>query len=161
MEKKIHANSFDEIIERHWPAGIKKTRQRVDIYRVLYTAKEPMSAADIFSALSGSKSGETYAFSTVYRNLLAFEKAGILTKNILSTEDNALYELKNETHRHYAVCLRCHRKFPISACPLHHIAGDMAKTLPGFQVTGHQLEIYGYCQGCAETSADPAPFSLS
>ncbi len=150
MEKKILPSSFDEIIERHWPQGVKKTRQRVDIYRVLYSAKEPLSAAEIFTTLNNSAS-TPYAFSTVYRNLLAFEKAGILVKNVLSTEDNALYELKNETHRHYAVCLKCHKKIPISTCPVHHIAGDLQKTLPGFQVTGHQLEIYGYCQGCRES----------
>ncbi len=161
MEKKIHASSFDEIIDRHWPSGVKKTRQRIEIYRVLYSAKEPLSAAQIFQALLDTKSSESYAFSTVYRNLLAFEKAGILVKNVLSTEDNALYELKNETHRHYAVCLKCHRKFPISTCPLHHIAGDIEKTLPGFKVTGHQLEIYGYCPDCADISAEPVPVSLS
>ncbi len=161
MGNKIHASSFDEVIDRHWPEGIKKTRQRVDIYRVLYSAKEPMSAAEIFNALNGTGSDEMYAFSTVYRNLLAFEKAGLLVKNNLSTEDNALYELKKETHRHYAVCLKCHKKIPISTCPLHHIAGDIARTLPGFEVTGHQLEIYGYCPDCRETSAAPSPFSLS
>ena len=32
MSCKIHAESYNEIIERNWPEGIKKTRQRVDIF---------------------------------------------------------------------------------------------------------------------------------
>ncbi|MBQ7424698.1 MAG: transcriptional repressor [Lachnospiraceae bacterium] len=149
MNSRIHQSSYDEIIEKHWPEDVKKTRQRVAIYRVLYASAEPLSAAEIYNSLEKDSADEPYAFSTIYRNLLAFEKAGIVTKNVLSTEDNALYELKKETHKHYAVCLSCHKKFPIKSCPLHEITHDLEKDLPDFKVTGHQLEIYGYCNECA------------
>ena len=153
MANKIHACSFDEIIDRNWPEGFKKTRQRVDIYRILFEAKGPLSASEIYDCLNSDNPRERYAFSTVYRNLLAFEKAGILIKTVLSTEDNAVYELKQETHKHYAVCLLCHKKIPIKSCPLHHIAHDIEDSIPGFQITGHQLEIYGYCEACKKTLA--------
>jgi Fur family ferric uptake transcriptional regulator len=65
MSNKIHACSFDEIIEKNWPEGVKKTRQRVDVYKVLYEAKAPLSAAEIFSALNSNSAKEMYAFSTV------------------------------------------------------------------------------------------------
>ncbi len=147
MGNKIHASSFDEVIDKFFPESIKKTRQRIDIFKVLYSASQPLSAAEIFGALN-SGAGDKYAFSTVYRNLLAFEKAGVVMKSVLSTEDNALYELKRDTHKHYAVCLSCHVKIPIKACPLHDLTHDIEDTLPDFQVTGHQLEIYGYCDKC-------------
>ena len=153
MSNKIHACSFDEVIEKNWPEGVKKTRQRVDVYKGLYEAKAPLSAAEIVAALNKDAAKEMYAFSTVYRNLLAFEKAGIVVKNVLSTEDNALYELKQGTHKHYAVCLMCHAKIPIKTCPLHEISHDLEKSIPDFEVTGHQLEIYGYCKECKKTLA--------
>ncbi len=148
MNCKIHASSFDEIIEKNWPEGFKKTRQRIDIYKILYFAKEPLSAAEIFRELNNFEPKEPYAFSTVYRNLFAFEKAGIVVKSVLTTEDNAVYELKNESHKHYAVCLSCHEKFPINTCPVHEISHDLENTLPGFVITGHHIEIYGYCNQC-------------
>ncbi len=151
MNQKILPCSFDEIIEKNWPDGFKKTRQRMDIYRVLYEAKTPLSAAEIFNNLLVSSPKEMYAFSTIYRNLLAFEKAGIVVKSVLSTEDNAVYELKQATHRHYAVCLNCHIKIPINTCPFHEISHYISTSLPGFEVTGHQLEIYGYCATCKKT----------
>ena len=122
MNSKIHASSFDEVIDKFYPETIKKTRQRIDIFKVLYSASQPLSAAEIFDALNKKGAKETYAFSTVYRNLLAFEKAGIVIKSILSTEDNAVYELKRDSH--------------------------LEGTIPDFQITGHQLEIYGYCASC-------------
>jgi Fur family ferric uptake transcriptional regulator len=150
MNSKIHASSFDEVIDKFYPETIKKTRQRIDIFKVLYSASQPLSAAEIFDILNSSDAKEKYAFSTVYRNLLAFEKAGVVIKNVLSTEANAVYELKRESHKHYAVCLSCHVKIPIKACPLHDVAHHIEGTIPDFQVTGHQLEIYGYCAKCRQ-----------
>ena len=153
MSEKIHACSYDEIVEKNWPEGVKKTRQRIDIFKVLYGNDQPLSAAEIYNTLNLEHPGESYAFSTVYRNLLAFEKAGIVVKSVLSTEDNAVYELKQATHRHYAVCLMCHIKIPIKTCPLHDISEHIEESLPDFQITGHQLEIYGYCKECKKTLA--------
>ena len=78
MTCKIHPESYDEIIERNWPEGVKKTKKRVDIFKVLYTSQEPLSAAEIFTQLNQAHPSEMYAFSTIYRNLIAFEKAGIV-----------------------------------------------------------------------------------
>lgn len=148
MNCKIHAENSDSIIERCWPSGVKKTHQRIDIFLILYHSDEPLSAADIFDKLNQTAPKEKYAFSTVYRNLLAFEKVGIVTKTTLSTEDNAVYELKKSSHKHYAVCTKCHRKIPIKTCPLHDISAAVKDSLPGFEITGHQLEILGICNEC-------------
>ena len=150
MSCKIHAESYNEIIERNWPEGIKKTRQRMDIFEILYASDLPLSAIEIYSEITKKHPEDMYAISTVYRNLLAFEKAGVISKSVLSTEDNAVYELKNKKHRHYAVCLKCHKKFAINACPLHVIEDDIAASVPGFDITGHNLEVYGYCKDCRE-----------
>ena len=42
MTCKIHSHSFDEVIEKNWPEGVKKTKQRIDIYKILYLADEPL-----------------------------------------------------------------------------------------------------------------------
>ncbi len=151
MSCNDHDSSFDEYIEKNWPEGVKKTHQRKDIYKILLGCDMPVSAAEIFSMLNSEDNGEKYAISTVYRNLLAFEKSGILTKTVLSTEDNAVYELKKAGHKHYAVCLKCKKKFPICNCPIHEVAHNLEDCLPGFEITGHQLEIYGYCKDCRES----------
>lgn len=148
MSCKIHPESYDEVIERNWPEGVKKTKQRVDIFKILYSSHEPISAAEIYSRLNQEQSSEMYAFSTIYRNLIAFEKSGIVEKTVLSTEETAMYELKSGKHKHYVVCLKCHRKMPLPTCPLNEISREIEQSIPGFEITGHYLEVYGYCSNC-------------
>ena len=148
MSKLIRPASLDSAIERNWPEGVKKTKQRIEIYRILAESDIPMSASDIFKKLTIENEKENYAFSTVYRSLQAFENAGVVSKTIFSTEDNALYELKTGRHRHYAVCLKCHKKFPLKGCPILDTRRMMAGEMSDFTITGHQLEIYGYCGAC-------------
>lgn len=148
MNCKIHPESVERQMERNWPEGIKKTKQRMDIYQVLASASKPLTAAEIYQKINEANEGKAYAFSTVYRCLQTFESAHILTKSVAVTDENAMYELRLEQHRHYAICLKCHERFPLRTCFL----GDLTKMLPpgmdDFCITGHQLEIYGYCRKC-------------
>lgn len=148
MNTKIHVDNHDEIIEKYYPKNFKKTHQRTDIFLLLFNSDNPLSAAEIFEKLNAGHDQEKYAFSTVYRNLLAFEKAGIVTKSVLSTNDNAVYELKKSSHKHYAICVKCHKILPIKTCPLHDISEAVSDSLPDFEITGHQLEILGVCSDC-------------
>ena len=56
------------------------------------------------------------------------------------------YELTVDRHRHYAICLGCHEMHSIDLCPLSdtHISN--------FTITGHRLELYGYCDKCKNKS---------
>lgn len=124
-----------------WPEGMKRTKQREEVYHVLEMSEQPLSAAEIHERLPGH-----YAISTVYRTLTAFEKAGIVSKSTIMDTDVALYALHAGGHQHYAICLGCHKKIPIDGCPFEN-ASD--KSVPeGFQVTGHKIELYGYCDKC-------------
>ncbi|MBQ7431496.1 MAG: transcriptional repressor [Butyrivibrio sp.] len=148
MAKLIKPACNDAAIDRNWPEGVKKTRQRIEIYKILSSSEIPVSAADIFKKLTIDNPKENYAFSTVYRSLLAFENAGVVSKTVFSTDDNALYELKTGKHRHYAVCLKCHTKFALKGCPILDTRRMLGSEMSDFMITGHQLEIYGYCGAC-------------
>ena len=134
----------------HWPKHLKKTKQREEVYQVLSGAAEPLSAQEIFHRVMDNSPESHYAFSTIYRVLSAFEEARVVSKSTLIGEDIALYEkVLPDEHRHYAICLDCHKMIPLKHCPfdhdvLHEISSD------GFTITGHKLELYGYCSVCRE-----------
>ncbi|WP_051226866.1 Fur family transcriptional regulator [Butyrivibrio sp. MC2013] len=150
MKCKIHAETIERQMERNWPSGVKKTRQRTEIFQILAAAGKPLTATEIYRLINESREGKPYAFSTIYRCLQTFEAAGMLIRSIAVTDENAMYELRMEQHRHYAICLSCHERFPLRTCFL----GDLRQMLPadmdGFEITGHQIEIYGYCPACAQ-----------
>ena len=126
--------------------GLKNTRQRREVIDVLEKSARPVTADAIFLALR--EQGENISLSTVYRILeLMVEKK--LARRISTVEEGgALFELA-DTHRHYLVCLGCHRMFPLDDCPLEEYEKELTERT-GFDVTGHSLEIYGYCRDCGK-----------
>lgn len=127
---------MEDIFKR---AGIKKTRQRAAIVAMLEAAKKPCCAEEIFDRC------KDMSLSTVYRNLDKLVALG--TVEVLSgSEKQRYYQLVSEDHRHYAICLGCHNKIFIAECPVHSMH------IHDFTVTGHKVEIYGYCEHCRERS---------
>lgn len=127
--------------------GLKKTKQREEVFQILALAKEPLSAQEIYQRLlTHAGGGSAYAISTVYRILAAFEEKNLVSKSTLPGAENAVYEL-NRGHRHYALCLGCHKLIPLEHCPFEQrMLPDMCNS--DFTVTGHRLELYGYCKDC-------------
>lgn len=134
-----------------WPDGIKWTKQRKDIFEVLRLATKPLSAHDIYQEILKDTAIDksNFAISTVYRSLAIFEEKGLVEKSILLGSDTAVYELTEGKHKHYAVCLSCHKLVPLKHCPFEHVKHDHMESEDGdFVVTGHKLELYGYCKEC-------------
>lgn len=132
-----------------YPSGIKWTKQRKNVYQVLAKAQEPLSAVQIYHRLEKEEIGETFAVSTVYRILSAFEKNGLVSRTNWMGEGTIVYELNRGGHTHYAVCLDCHKRVPLAGCPVVH--AELDRETGDFQVTGHKLELYGYCKECQRT----------
>lgn len=132
--------------EMEYPEGLKWTKQRKSVYGVLWETAEPLSAIQIYNRVEKQNDGEEYAVSTIYRILAAFEERGLVEKSTWMGDGTVLYELNRGGHTHYAVCLECHRRIPLQNCPFAHI--HMEKDTDGFTVTGHKLELYGYCKDC-------------
>lgn len=124
---------INEILSR---AGLKCTRQRVRVMEVLSNAPSPMSAEKIFAA------AEDMSLSTVYRIVEKLCEKGIVSKSTIRNSDKFYYEMVADKHRHYAICLECGDMKYIDICPVH------PPVIEDFTVTGHKLEIYGYCAKC-------------
>lgn len=139
------------------PKGIKWTKQRKDVYQILFDANEPMTALEIYQQTFDRQQSTGYALSTIYRILSAFEKKGLVMKSGYMDDNIVVYELDRGGHTHYAVCLNCHKRIPLQSCPFTHIhvaghsdtaAADVSAEERDFLVTGHKLELYGYCKEC-------------
>jgi len=128
-----------------FPSGIKRTKQREGVFRILEKAGEPLSATEICRELE--KNGEQVWLSTVYRILDLFLKKEVVLKTTLLQNEMALYQIKRHQHEHYAVCTHCRKMAPIDHCPMEEILPQLET---GFQVTGHHLEVYGLCEECKE-----------
>jgi Fe2+ or Zn2+ uptake regulation protein len=81
---------------------------------------------------------------TVYRTLEALVEEG-LAQSIHLGDGRARYELTETGHHHHMICLSCGTVERLEGCLLRR--GARLRT-GGFAVTGHRLELFGYCADC-------------
>lgn len=137
---------MEEYKKLAFPKEIKRTKQREEIFNILIKETEPVSALEIYQSLVQNLGECNYAISTVYRALSIFEEKGYVTKSIMMGSDMAYFEWNHGTHKHYAMCLKCHKLIPLKECPVENKVIETKSD--DFVVTGHKLELYGYCHKC-------------
>lgn len=136
-----------------YPQGIKWTKQRKNVYAVLREASEPLTAVQIYHLSEKLAEGGEYALSTIYRILAVFEEKGLVSKTTWMGDGTVVYELNRGEHTHYAVCLECHKRIALQSCPFAHM--HLGQDTDDFTVTGHKLELYGYCKDCRKEGVQP------
>ncbi|HVJ49374.1 transcriptional repressor [Desulfitobacterium sp.] len=125
--------------------GVKRTKHRKAILEILEGTDSPLTADEIFLTLK-EKSTSIW-LSTVYRTLEMLTEKEVVLKSTSMGEDKARYEIKHDEHHHRFVCVGCHKMIPLLDCPLEGFEKKL-KDKMDFDVTGHNLEIYGYCHDC-------------
>ncbi len=125
--------------------GLRNTRQRRMACAVLQEAEQPLSAETLYLRMRSEDAAVN--LSTVYRLLEAFVEKGLVERT--GTTDNAkvLYELASHVHHHHLRCLGCQRIAVVEGCPLEAYEKKLERETR-FHVTGHRLELIGYCAAC-------------
>ncbi|MDP4151954.1 MAG: Fur family transcriptional regulator [Bacillota bacterium] len=132
------------MLDDKWPDGIKKTRQRECVLTILKNADTPLTALDIYEKIDQSTA--PVWLSTVYRVLELLAEKGFVSRTTLIDKGIMLYEINRNEHKHYAVCIHCHKRIALQNCPLEIFTPELTEN--NFHVVGHKVEMYGYCSKC-------------
>ncbi len=81
---------------------------------------------------------------TVYRTLDLLQAQG-LVETVHLGDGRTRYELAR-THHHHLLCLGCGKLEPVEGCNVATLV--RAARARGFWVTGHRIELVGYCARC-------------
>jgi Fur family ferric uptake transcriptional regulator len=123
-------------------SGLKATLPRLKILEVFQnTTQRHMTAEDVFKVLLAE--GSDVGLATVYRVLMQFEQAGILSRNHFET-GKAVFELNEGKHHDHLVCLDCGRVEEFFDAEIEKRQKSIASTR-GFELQDHALSLYGYC----------------
>ena len=125
--------------------GLKCTPARVQVLQLLLSQQEVLSADEVFEKLR--QEGATLNFSTVYRILESFTEKKLTEKVLLPQSRKYGFLVYTLSHTHHLICLGCHKVVNLDGCPLHGFEEEMARKTH-FQIVGHALELYGYCEEC-------------
>lgn len=122
-----------------------KRRALVDL---LADAGQPLAIPDILTR------GTSLAQSSVYRNLVVLEQAGVV-RRVVSTDDYARYELAEDLteHHHHLICSSCGSidDFTASSGFERTVAKALVEIAKdtGFDAQHHRIDLIGVCARCA------------
>ncbi|MFC7409038.1 MULTISPECIES: ferric iron uptake transcriptional regulator [Hydrogenophaga] len=122
--------------------GLKATLPRLKILEVFQASKQRhMTAEDVFRVLLDDRSD--IGLATVYRVLMQFEQAGLLTRSNFES-GKAVYELNEGQHHDHLVCLDCGRVEEFFDPEIERRQHAVAEQR-GFVLQEHALSLYANC----------------
>ena len=137
---------LSDVLERLRQCGLRMTRNRESLVEVLMGSDHPLSADEIREKAGFSSTD----LVTVYRNLEAFQSAGLLQRIPLEN-GSQLFELTDLNDQyHHLICRECHKTERLEVC-LGEKLSKKAETL-GYTQIAHVLEVYGICGECASSA---------
>ncbi len=123
-------------------SGLKATLPRIKILEVFQkTRLRHMTAEDVYKVLLAD--GSDVGLATVYRVLMQFEQAGILSRNHFET-GKAVFELNEGQHHDHLVCMDCGRVEEFFDAEIEKRQKAVAHAR-GFELQEHALSLYGAC----------------
>jgi Fur family transcriptional regulator, ferric uptake regulator len=123
-------------------SGLKATLPRIKILEVFQrTARRHMTAEDVYKALLAE--GADIGLATVYRVLMQFEQAELLTRSNFES-GKSVFELNEGQHHDHLVCLTCGRVEEFLDPEIEQRQRTIAQER-GFELQEHALALYARC----------------
>jgi Fe2+ or Zn2+ uptake regulation protein len=125
-------------------AGLRMTNQRALILEII--RRGHLDADEVYRRARDKQ--PRLSLSTVYRTLRRLKELG-LVEELHFDEAHHHYEVKPPAEHHHLVCLGCGKivEFECQLCP------EMKKEIArkkGFEVTGVEVHMTGYCSKCRQ-----------
>ncbi|GCD10723.1 Fur family transcriptional regulator [Clostridium tagluense] len=128
--------------------GYKHTYQRYLIIKVIFENDMLMNVNEIYSKVKN----ENIGVSTIYRNIIILEEAGILKRiNIANTNYYTLEKIGNNKFHIHAECIKCNKIIDISEGEISEISNVLIKELNKKQkitVISTSVVLSGICEEC-------------
>ena len=123
-------------------SGLKATLPRIKILEIFQRSeRRHLTAEDVFKALLGE--GAEVGLATVYRVLMQFEQAGLLSRSNFES-GKAVFELNEGQHHDHLVCLDCGRVEEFFDPQIEQRQREVTVSR-GFELQEHSLSLYARC----------------
>ena len=123
-------------------SGLKATLPRIKILEVFqHTRRRHLTAEDVYKALLAD--GADIGLATVYRVLMQFEQAGLLTRSNFES-GKSVFELNEGQHHDHLVCVDCGHVEEFFDAEIERRQRTIAAER-GFELLEHSLALYARC----------------
>ncbi len=139
MRKDLLETELISILKK---AGKKITPTRIKLLVELKKSTKPLYIDQIVEKVEGRDK------ATIYRNLVAFHKLGIV-RQIDLHQSKTYYEWNEREDHHHLICMKCEKIRDFNGCDFEHIEKTALKQAPEFsKITEHSFELFGICKEC-------------
>ena len=123
-------------------SGLKVTLPRIKILEIFQRSqRRHLTAEDVYKALLVE--GADIGLATVYRVLMQFEQAGLLSRSNFES-GKAVFEINEGQHHDHLVCLDCGRVEEFYDPQIEQRQRAVAVSR-GFELQEHSLALYARC----------------
>ena len=127
-------------------SGLKATLPRIKILEIFQRSqRRHMTAEDVYKALLVEDAD--IGLATVYRVLMQFEQAGLLTRSNFES-GKSVFEINEGQHHDHLVCLTCGRVEEFFDAAIEQRQRTVALSR-GFELQEHSLALYARCTKAA------------
>lgn len=150
IDERIENIEYDTLLEKFKKVlkqnGLKYTKQREILLKILYNSDEHYTPDELYSALKKADPDTNIGIATIYRTLNLLEDAGMAT-SISFGAAGKKFELATKPHHDHMICKVCSNiiEFEDSIIEKRQLA--IAKAY-GFTLSGHLMQLYGVCKNC-------------
>jgi Fur family transcriptional regulator, ferric uptake regulator len=123
-------------------SGLKATLPRIKVLEVFQRSEvRHLTAEDVYKALLVDSAD--IGLATVYRVLMQFEQAGLLTRSHFES-GKSVFELNEGQHHDHLVCMTCGRVDEFYDAEIEARQRAVAQAR-GFELQEHSLSLYAVC----------------
>jgi Fe2+ or Zn2+ uptake regulation protein len=125
-------------------AGLRMTHQRALVLEIIRQGH--LDADEVYRR---ARERNTHlSLSTVYRTLRKLKELGLI-EELHFDEDHHHYEVKTPVEHHHLICLSCGKVVEFK-CLLSEKMKENIGQEKGFEVTGAEVQMTGYCSKCRQ-----------
>ena len=129
------AKSFEDALRR---AGVRITRQRAALLRVLAAAEDHPDATQLHAR--ATEAGAAVSLATVYRTLAALEAQGVILK-LEFTGEPARFEPADGSHHDHMIDVETGEVREFVNERIERLQAEIAAEM-GYEIVRHRLELY-------------------
>lgn len=127
--------------------GLIFTSERQSVAEEVFSNHDHLDAEEVLRSLKGK--GSKVSRATIYRTLDLLVDSELVGKIDLGEGRWAYEHVTGHPHHDHLVCLKCGKVQEFEE-PLIEQLQEWACEKAKFRATGHNLNIYGYCENCTD-----------
>ena len=140
---------IDELKKIVKQKGLKYTEQREIVLNILLTAKEHLTAEEVYNQIKKEYHDSNIGIATVYRALSFLEEVDLIASITFGT-DGKKYESNAKSHHDHLICTECGKIIEFIDEEIEKRQDKIAKK-NNFRITSHSMQLYGTCSECQES----------